>query len=62
MGHGGSLVDSAPFGQRVLGSNLALSATYGPWESPSLAVVHGPLAWNSDRVFELYLSGLEEAL
>jgi len=37
-----------------VGSNPALVATYGPWESPSLAVTCGALAWNSDTVSMLH--------
>ena len=41
MGRGGSLVDSAPFVKRVVGSNPAVAATYGPWASLSIAVAIG---------------------
>ena len=47
VGRGGSLVDSTPFVRRVVGSNPALAATYGPWASPSLAVACDASAWNS---------------
>ena len=40
-GCGGSLVDSIAIDRRVVGSNPALFATHGPWESPSLAAVCG---------------------
>ena len=35
---GGTLVESMPFDRRVVGSNPALAAMYGPWASPSLTV------------------------
>jgi len=38
---GGSLVESIPVDRRVVDSNPALAATYGPWESSSLAVACG---------------------
>ena len=47
---GGSLVDSSSFVWRVVGSNPALFATYGPRASPSLTVASGASAWNSDIV------------
>ena len=34
LGHGGALVESIAFNRRVVGSTLALAATYGPWASP----------------------------
>ena len=34
MGRGGALVESMPFARRVVGSNPALAAMYGPWTSP----------------------------
>ena len=43
-GHGGSLVDSSLFVQRVVGSNPTLAASWGPWVSLSLAVACGALA------------------
>ena len=44
VGHGDSLVDSLLFVRRVVGLNLALAATEGPWASPSLAVARGASA------------------
>src|SRR6218665_828639 len=41
MGRGGSLVDSSPFVRRVVGSNPALAAAWGPWKSTSLSVACG---------------------
>ena len=38
VGHGGALVESMPFDRRVTGSNAALTAMWGPWASPLLAV------------------------
>ena len=35
------------FDRRVVGSNLALAATLGPWPSPSLKVACGASAWSS---------------
>ena len=35
LGRDGSWVDSSPFVRMVVGSNLALIATYGPWTSKS---------------------------
>src|SRR6218665_3666734 len=35
---GGSLLESIAIDQRVVGSNPALAAMYGPWASPSLTV------------------------
>src|SRR6218665_2271850 len=34
MGHGGALVESIAFNQRVVGSTPALAAMLGPWASP----------------------------
>src|SRR6218665_347963 len=42
--HGGSLVDSLPFIQRIVDSNPALAAMYGPRASPSLRVACGASA------------------
>ena len=41
VGRGGSLVESISVYPRVMGSNPALAATYGPWASPSLAIAFG---------------------
>jgi len=38
MGHGGALVESMSFDQRVESSNHVLTTTQGPWASPKLAV------------------------
>src|SRR6218665_3959555 len=38
VGHGGALVETAPFDRRVVCSNPALAAMKGPWASLSLTV------------------------
>jgi len=65
---GGSIVDSWPFARRVVGSNPALAATYGPW-----AILHSQLPVTLRRETRIqypccvgsaseYISGLEEAI
>ena len=38
VGCGGALVETMTFNRRVVGSNPALAATWGPWASPLPAV------------------------
>ena len=63
VGHGGSLVDSSPFVQTVMGSNPALATTQAPWASPLLAVVCGASAYPCCWVVDLkrrYRNSLNE--